>query len=118
MRSGVRSVFAAVTFLTAIPLGRRAATAPRHLESGALLFPLVGALVGALVATTAWGASLAFPPMVAGVIGVACGVLVTGALHLDGLADTEPAVVALHRHDDRQLLEHGPDRHAICPRDR
>jgi adenosylcobinamide-GDP ribazoletransferase len=94
VRSGVRSVFAAVTFLTAIPLGRRAATAPRHLESGALLFPLVGALVGALVATTAWGASLAFPPMVAGVIGVACGVLVTGALHLDGLADAADGVGA------------------------
>jgi adenosylcobinamide-GDP ribazoletransferase len=94
VRSGVRSVFAAVTFLTAIPLGRWAAVAPRHLESGALLFPLVGALVGALVATTAWGASLAFPPMVAGVIGVACGILVTGALHLDGLADVADGVGA------------------------
>jgi adenosylcobinamide-GDP ribazoletransferase len=94
VRSGVRSVFAAVTFLTAIPLGRRTAVAPRHLESGALLFPLVGAAVGTLVATTAWGASLAFPPMVAGVIGVACGILVTGALHLDGLADVADGVGA------------------------
>ena len=94
MRSGVRSIFAAVTFLTAIPLGRRAAVAPRHLESGALLFPLVGAVVGTLVATTAWGASRAFPPMVAGVIGVACGILVTGALHLDGLADVADGVGA------------------------
>lgn len=94
MRSGVRSVFAAVTFLTAIPLGRRAAIAPRHLESGALLFPLVGGLVGGVVATTAWVASLAFPPMIAGVIGVACGILVTGALHLDGLADVADGVGA------------------------
>ena len=94
MRSGVRSVFAAVTFLTAIPIGRRAAVAPRHLVSGALLFPLVGAGVGALVAGAAWGATLAFPPMVAGVIGVASGVLVTGALHLDGLADVADGVGA------------------------
>jgi adenosylcobinamide-GDP ribazoletransferase len=94
VRSGVRSVFAAVTFLTAIPIGRRAAVAPRHLESGALLFPLVGAGVGALIAAAAWGASLAFPPMAAGVIGVASGVLVTGALHLDGLADVADGVGA------------------------
>jgi adenosylcobinamide-GDP ribazoletransferase len=94
MRSGVRSVFAAVTFLTTIPLGRRAAVAPRHLESGALLFPLVGAVVGTLVAATAWVASLAFPPMIAGVIGVACGILMTGALHLDGLADLADGVGA------------------------
>jgi adenosylcobinamide-GDP ribazoletransferase len=94
VRSGVRSVFAAVTFLTAIPLGRRAAVSPRHLESGALLFPLVGAVVGTLVAATVWVASLAFPPMIAGVIGVACGILVTGALHLDGLADVADGVGA------------------------
>lgn len=94
MRSGVRSVVAAVTFLTAVPLGRHASIPPSHLETGALLFPVVGALVGALVAATAWGASLAVPPMVAGVIGVACGVLATGALHLDGLADVADGVGA------------------------
>lgn len=94
MRSGVRSVFAAMTFLTAIPIGRRAAIAPRHLENGALLFPLVGAVVGTLVAATAWVASLAFPPMIAGVIGVACGILLTGALHLDGLADVADGIGA------------------------
>ena len=94
MRSGVRSVFAAVTLLTTIPLGRRAAVAPRHLGSGALLFPLVGGVIGTLVAVTAWVASLAFPPMIAGVIGVACGILVTGALHVDGLADVADGVGA------------------------
>lgn len=94
MRSGVRSVVAAVTFLTAVPIGRRAAVAPRHLEAGALLFPLVGAVVGTLVAATAWATSLAFPPMIAGVIGVVCGILMTGALHLDGLADVADGVGA------------------------
>jgi adenosylcobinamide-GDP ribazoletransferase len=94
VRNGVRSVLAAVTFLTAVPLGRRAAVAPHHLESGALLFPLVGAVVGTIVAGTSWTASLAFPPMIAGVIGVACGTLVTGALHLDGLADVADGVGA------------------------
>ena len=83
-----------MTFLTAIPLGRRAEVAPRHLESGVLLFPIVGAVVGTLVATTAWVASLAFPPVIAGVIAVSCGILVTGALHLDGLADVADGVGA------------------------
>jgi adenosylcobinamide-GDP ribazoletransferase len=83
-----------MTFLTAVPLGRRMEVAPRHLENGASLFPAVGALVGAFVAATAWTASLAFAPMIAGVIGVACGVLATGALHLDGLADVADGVGA------------------------
>lgn len=94
MREGVRSVVAAVTFLTAVPLGRTAAIAPRHLADGALLFPVVGALVGALLAAAAWAVSLALPPIVAGVAGVGCGVLVTGALHLDGLADVADGVGA------------------------
>jgi adenosylcobinamide-GDP ribazoletransferase len=51
-------------------------------------------VVGTLIAATAWVASLSFPPMIAGVIGVACGILVTGALHVDGLADVADGVGA------------------------
>lgn len=50
-------------------------------------FPLVGLVIGAL-AWLAWkGAMLLFPPWVAGVITLAVWVLLTGGLHLDGLAD-------------------------------
>jgi adenosylcobinamide-GDP ribazoletransferase len=55
---------------------------------GAVYFPLVGAGIGGAVALTAWAASLVLPFGLAALIAVAAGVLLTGALHLDGLADT------------------------------
>lgn len=94
MRDGVRSAIAAVSFLTAWPVGRSVQIRQRDLETGALFFPVVGALVGATVATAAWAASLVLPAAVAGVTGVAAGVVVTAALHLDGLADVADGVGA------------------------
>jgi adenosylcobinamide-GDP ribazoletransferase len=93
-RDGVRSAIAALSFLTAVPVGRRAAIAADDLRRGAAWFPVVGAAVGGVVAMVAWGASSLFPPFVAAVIAVAVGVALTGAMHLDGLADTADGVGA------------------------
>jgi len=51
--------------------------------------PLVGALIGALAGVAYWIAwRLNLPPFVGATVAVAAGMLVTGALHEDGLADT------------------------------
>lgn len=76
-----------MTFLTAVPIGRRVEVGERDLRAGAVAFPIVGGLVGALAGVVSWGATFALPPLVAAVLGVAVGVLVTAALHVDGLAD-------------------------------
>jgi adenosylcobinamide-GDP ribazoletransferase len=76
-----------MTFLTAVPIGRRVEVGERDLRAGAVAFPIVGGLVGALAGVVSWGATYALPPLVAAVLGVAVGVLVTAALHVDGLAD-------------------------------
>jgi adenosylcobinamide-GDP ribazoletransferase len=83
----MRSAVAAMTFLTAVPIGRRVEVGERNLRAGAVAFPIVGALVGALAGVVSWGATFALPPLVAAVLGVTVGVLVTAALHVDGLAD-------------------------------
>ena len=87
MRNGVRSAVAAMTFLTAVPIGRRVDVGERDLRAGAVAFPIVGGLVGAFAGVVSWGATFALPSLVAAVLGVAVGVLVTAALHVDGLAD-------------------------------
>lgn len=50
-------------------------------------YPLVGLVVGLLVAGLHWLAGLAFPPLVTGALALLAWVALTGGLHLDGLAD-------------------------------
>jgi adenosylcobinamide-GDP ribazoletransferase len=97
---GVRPATAAISFLTALPVGRRRPILERDLRSGAVLFPLVGALIGGLAAGVAWAAALVLPALPAAALGVGAGIAVTGAMHLDGLADTADGVgAALGGHD-------------------
>src|SRR5256885_13575379 len=72
-RNGARAAGAALSFLTAVPLGRRVAFDERDLRRGAVLFPAVGALVGVVVATVAWGAHILLLAFPAGILGVAGG---------------------------------------------
>jgi adenosylcobinamide-GDP ribazoletransferase len=94
VRDGAKPAIAAIAFLTALPVGRRRVIGERDLRAGVVLFPLVGALVGALMAVVAWGAASILPSFPSAVLGVAAGVAVTGAMHLDGLADTADGVGA------------------------
>ncbi|MGD8150737.1 adenosylcobinamide-GDP ribazoletransferase [Ornithinimicrobium sp. Y1694] len=78
------SLLDAVAFLTRVPVPVRERF---DLARAAWAFPVVGALVGLVVGGVAVAGSLVLPPLVASVLAVAAGVLLTGALHLDGLAD-------------------------------
>ncbi len=51
-------------------------------------FPAVGIAVGAIAAAVFWAASIVFPPVIAAVLSTIATVMLTGALHEDGLADT------------------------------
>lgn len=85
----VGSVRAAVALLTRLPVGVPADAT----TSGAAAFPLVGALVGLLMAAVLVLVGGREPILAAlGAVGV--GAIVTGALHLDGLADTADALAA------------------------
>jgi cobalamin 5'-phosphate synthase/cobalamin synthase len=83
-----RAVLAAIAFLTRIPVDRRGSTGPADLVRGVVVFPVVGAAIGGVVAAVAWTTALAFPASVAAVAAVAAELAVTGVLHADGLADT------------------------------
>src|SRR5215207_11424164 len=50
-------------------------------------YPLVGLAIGAITWLVWRGALFAFPPLVAGVVTLVIWVVLTGGLHLDGLAD-------------------------------
>jgi adenosylcobinamide-GDP ribazoletransferase len=78
----------AVIFLTRLPLRVNGPVTAQDLAASAPFFPLAGAglgLLAALVFTAAVGIGL--PAMVAGALAIGSLVLITGALHEDGLAD-------------------------------
>jgi adenosylcobinamide-GDP ribazoletransferase len=78
----------AVQFLTRLPVPLHGDFEPGLVTRAARYFPLVGQAVG-LVSAAAWlAASQLWPPALAAVAAVAASIVVTGALHEDGLADT------------------------------
>lgn len=82
------SAFAfAVRLLTIIPLAAGRETGARAMALSPALFPLVGLGIGAAVAGVNWAASLAMPPLPSAGLAVLAGAILTGAVHLDGLAD-------------------------------
>jgi adenosylcobinamide-GDP ribazoletransferase len=83
-----RGAVGAAGFLTLLPLGRRWAASRADVARGSWVFPLVGAALGAAVAGVALAADLVLPPLGAAALAVAFGLIATGALHLDGLADS------------------------------
>jgi len=94
MGERTRAIVAALSFLTAVPIAPGVELGQRDLRRAAVLFPVVGAAVGVLIAAVAWGAAQVLPPFAAGILGVASGVAVTGGLHLDGLGDVADGIGA------------------------
>jgi adenosylcobinamide-GDP ribazoletransferase len=95
--ASLRAGAGAVTFLTRLPLGRFVQVDAGDVARGAVVFPLVGAAVGAIAGGIALAAAQVLPDFVAAALGIAAAALVTGALHLDALADTADAVGATGR---------------------
>jgi adenosylcobinamide-GDP ribazoletransferase len=88
----VRLPVAAVAFLTRAPVGRLVDIDRDDVARSAPLFPLVGAGVGACSGLAADLLAGPLPALVAGVLAVGLAALLTGAFHLDALADTADAL--------------------------
>lgn len=79
----------AVRFLTSIPLKTEETIESAQLARAIIYFPLVGLLLGFILAgLNSLFTFLAFNPLLNSVIVVITLIVLTGALHLDGLADT------------------------------
>ncbi|MCC1493455.1 adenosylcobinamide-GDP ribazoletransferase [Cognatishimia sp. F0-27] len=78
----------AVQFLTRLPVPWTVPYSDELAMRAARYYPLVGALVGLVGALVLWLATLVFPPLVAVLLSLSATLLVTGAFHEDGLADT------------------------------
>ena len=84
----VQLLLCAVQFLTRIPTPALKGFESDWISRSARYFPLVGMLVGMICAAAFWGASHLWNGQLPAWLAIGVGVLVTGAFHEDGLADT------------------------------
>jgi adenosylcobinamide-GDP ribazoletransferase len=84
----VRSFLLAAQFLTVLPFPGPAEPRPAEFGRAVAYFPLVGLLVGLVLAGIDAAARLVWSGAVAAALVLLIGLLVTGALHFDGLLDT------------------------------
>lgn len=91
----MRAMILAVQFMTRLPVPAMDAT-EADFANAIRWFPLCGALVGFCLAGAGWLGSQ-HDPALGALLALTAWVGVTGALHLDGLADIADAAGAMHR---------------------
>lgn len=88
MKAELNIFLSAVMFLTRLPVSHFVKYDPEHLSKSTLYFPIVGAFVGSIGAASLLLASLKCSPTLAVLASMTATILLTGAFHEDGLADS------------------------------
>jgi adenosylcobinamide-GDP ribazoletransferase len=84
----VQLLLVALQFLTRLPVPQVRGFTPDMISRSTRYYPVVGALVGGICALVLTGAAQVWDGVLPAMLAIAVGVLVTGAFHEDGLADT------------------------------
>ncbi len=95
------SFLAAFKFLTIIPVPLRREETPGEVGRSMVYFPVVGLIIGLLLAGSNWLFSLLLPSAVANGLLIVSLVVITGALHLDGFVDTCDGIAGHKSVEDR-----------------
>ncbi len=90
----MQNFLSAIRFLTVLPAGKEDGS----FDAVGMLawFPVVGLVIGAIVAVFDWTALHFWPAQVVAVLDVLLLALITGAFHVDGVADTADGLFAHH----------------------
>jgi adenosylcobinamide-GDP ribazoletransferase len=86
--SDILSFLAALQFLTSIPVPLKRELTLEQLGRATAYFPVVGLVIGGILAGLNWVFNLILPPSVTNILLIVALVILTGAMHLDGLSDT------------------------------
>lgn len=88
MRGALAEIALAGEFLTRLPLGGMRNYSPERMARAPHWFAFVGLAVGLFAASVLWGLTQVLPQVVAAGVTLALLLVVTGALHEDGFADS------------------------------
>ncbi|MDD2497634.1 MAG: adenosylcobinamide-GDP ribazoletransferase, partial [Desulfitobacteriaceae bacterium] len=97
-----RSMIIALTFLTRIPIKINFTYDEKDLGRTSRYFPLVGLIIGLLVAGVAYVFG-GIDRQLGAVAAILTGVILTGGLHLDGFMDTADGIFSARKRD--KMLE-------------
>ncbi|QOJ23629.1 MAG: adenosylcobinamide-GDP ribazoletransferase [Gammaproteobacteria bacterium] len=86
----IKPFLVAIQFLTRLPVRLAAQLDEKDLGYSLLFYPLVGAMIGFILVGIGW-LMTGVPPLVASALLVTAWIILTGGLHLDGLADSADA---------------------------
>lgn len=103
----MRGLLAAFSLLTRLPIGINTQQ-PSSLASAVPWLPVVGAAIGLVVAGAYALGLLVFPPLVSAGLALVAGILLTGALHEDGLGDTADALAGASTPEERLRILRDP----------
>ncbi|MHA7833561.1 MAG: adenosylcobinamide-GDP ribazoletransferase [Algiphilus sp.] len=103
LRRHWRAFLIALQFLSIVPVALRPAPEARDNGLSLLYYPLVGLLLGLLLVAVAGATQGLFPVPVVAALLIAIWALLTGALHLDGLADSADGWLGGHGDRARTL---------------
>lgn len=102
--SGFRALLAALSFLTRVPVPRRVVLDADDVARAGPAFPVIGAGIGAAVGALAAALAPSLTSLLATAVALTVGALLTGALHLDALADSADAVGGDSRERALQIM--------------
>ena len=80
--------YTGLQFLTRIPIPKWVAYKPEYLQRITPYFPVVGSLVGLIIGLCYMAFAYLFTTSIAVILSMVLGILLTGAFHEDGLADS------------------------------
>ncbi len=106
MKNLLRTFYIALSFLTRIPVPLKGDISQQEIGQSMLFYPAVGLLIGIilwLIIHILLFVSSGFPPGVLAAIVLTVWVLLTGGLHLDGLADSADAWIGGQNNRSRTL---------------
>ena len=84
----IRLLLTAMQYFTRIRVPAWVGHAPERLTGAVRYFPAIGLIIGASGAAAMWLAALVLPAPLPAILSTAVTLLMTGAIHEDGLADT------------------------------
>lgn len=91
-RAELRRLVLLLQFFSRLPLPFQLDVTERDFAQGIIYLPLVGLVIGGINATACYVGYILAGPSVAALAAIACNLALTGAFHLDGLADTCDAI--------------------------